>query len=51
MVTVLHSRNGWSGKMSGRGLYRTKMPDGLAEYARVVYGIASPAWGSPQAVV
>jgi hypothetical protein len=29
------------GKMSGRGLYPTKMPDGLAEYARVLYGIAS----------
>jgi hypothetical protein len=28
-------------EMSGRGLYRTKMPDGRAEYARVLYGIAS----------
>jgi hypothetical protein len=27
--------------MSARGLYRTKTPDGGAEYARVVYGIAS----------
>src|SRR5271155_3043431 len=29
------------GEMSGRGLYRTKTPDGRAEYARVLYGIAS----------
>ena len=34
--------------MSGRGLYRTKMPDGLAEYARVVYGIASPPGEVPR---
>jgi hypothetical protein len=48
MVTVLHGHNGWAGKMSGRGLYRTKMPDGLAEYARVVYGIASPPGEVPR---
>ena len=48
MVTVLHRDNGWSGEMSGRGLYRTKMPDGLAEYARVVYGIASPPGEVPR---
>ena len=34
--------------MSGKGLYRTKMPDGLAEYARVVYGIASPPGEVPR---
>ena len=27
--------------MSARGIYRTKTPEGGAEYARVVYGIAS----------
>jgi len=34
--------------MSGRGLYRTKMPDGRAEYARVVYRIASPPGEVPR---
>jgi hypothetical protein len=34
--------------MSARGLYRTKAPDGGAEYARVVYGIASPPGEIPR---
>jgi hypothetical protein len=35
-------------EMSARGLYRTKMPEGGAEYARVVYGIASPPGEIPR---
>jgi hypothetical protein len=34
--------------MSARGLYRTRTPDGGAEYARVVYGIASPPGEIPR---
>jgi hypothetical protein len=34
--------------MSARGLYRTKMPEGGAEYARIVYGIASPPGEIPR---
>jgi hypothetical protein len=34
--------------MSARGLYRTKTPEGGAEYARVVYGIASPPGEIPK---
>src|SRR5271163_325121 len=34
--------------MSARGLYRGKMPEGGAEYARVVYGIASPPGEVPR---
>jgi hypothetical protein len=34
--------------MSARGLYRTKTPAGGAEYARVVYGIASPPGEIPK---
>jgi hypothetical protein len=34
--------------MTARGLYRTKTPEGGAEYARVVYGIASPPGEIPK---
>jgi hypothetical protein len=34
--------------MSARGLYRTKASDGGGEYARVVYGIASPPGEIPR---
>jgi hypothetical protein len=34
--------------MSARGLYRTKTPEGGAEYARVVYSIASPPGEIPK---
>jgi hypothetical protein len=35
-------------EMSARGLYRTKTRKGGAEYARVVYGIASPPGEIPR---
>ena len=34
--------------MSARGLYRTKMPEGGAEYARVFYGTTSPPGELPR---
>ena len=34
--------------MSARGLYRTKMPESGAEYARVFYGIATPPGEIPR---
>lgn len=34
--------------MSARGLYRTKTPEGGAEYARVIYGVASPPGEIPR---